>query len=82
MVCILNRIIGIGKPTTNQKERNTLVSVKYLDYVLNRECKHCKTLKAPSTHHCSTCLHCIARMDHHCPWVNNCVGIYNQKFFF
>ncbi|VUZ50311.1 unnamed protein product [Hymenolepis diminuta] len=29
----------------------------------------------------SCCRRCIRKMDHHCPWVNNCVGEGNQKFF-
>lgn len=78
MRSILFRVIGLDKPTTFiEQEKSTYTGVKYLDYVLNRECKKCRTLKSPLTHHCSTCGRCVARMDHHCPWVNNCVGFYN-----
>jgi palmitoyltransferase len=46
-----------------------------------RVCRRCRTLKPWKAHHCSTCQRCMVRMDHHCPWVNNCVAIYNQKYF-
>ncbi|XP_017858521.1 PREDICTED: palmitoyltransferase ZDHHC3-like [Drosophila arizonae] len=44
-------------------------------------CSRCKTHRPPRAHHCSTCQRCIRRMDHHCPWINNCVGEGNQKYF-
>lgn len=45
-------------------------------------CKHCHHYRPPGAHHCHICRHCILRMDHHCPWINNCCGYRNQKFFF
>lgn len=45
-------------------------------------CKLCRgQWKPPRAHHCKTCHRCIFRMDHHCPWINNCVGLANQKLF-
>jgi len=47
-----------------------------------RICKLCQgRWKPPRAHHCKTCHRCIFRMDHHCPWINNCVGLVNQKLF-
>lgn len=44
-------------------------------------CTRCETFRPPRAHHCRICKRCIRKMDHHCPWVNNCVGDRNQKYF-
>jgi len=46
-----------------------------------RTCWKCHKLKPDRCHHCSICDRCVLKMDHHCPWVNNCVGWGNYKFF-
>uniref|UniRef100_A0A3Q2QGW4 Palmitoyltransferase n=1 Tax=Fundulus heteroclitus TaxID=8078 RepID=A0A3Q2QGW4_FUNHE len=45
------------------------------------KCPKCCSIKPDRAHHCSVCKRCIKKMDHHCPWVNNCVGENNQKYF-
>lgn len=44
-------------------------------------CVRCETYRPPRAHHCRICKRCVRKMDHHCPWINNCVGERNQKYF-
>lgn len=46
-----------------------------------RLCRTCHVWKPDRCHHCSACNRCILRMDHHCPWLPDCVGFRNQKYF-
>eukprot|EP00918_Siedleckia_nematoides_P068789 GHVU01149990.1.p1 GENE.GHVU01149990.1~~GHVU01149990.1.p1 ORF type:complete len:369 (+),score=73.46 GHVU01149990.1:700-1806(+) len=46
-----------------------------------RNCKWCLKFKPDRAHHCRVCRACVLKMDHHCPWIYNCVGWGNHKYF-
>lgn len=47
-----------------------------------RYCSTCNIFRPPRSKHCNSCNVCVSRFDHHCPWVGNCIGERNHRFFF
>jgi len=59
---------------------------RYLDFVdkgdFKSVCVVCRACREMRSHHCKECRRCVSRLDHHCPWIDNCVGLANQRIFF
>merc|ERR1719382_143685 len=45
-------------------------------------CVVCRARRRMRSHHCKDCGRCVDRLDHHCPWIDNCVGLGNQRLFY
>ena len=64
-------------------EKRKNVMINQLGFIRNyRCCETCSIIRPSRSTHCSDCNNCVERFDHHCPWIGNCAGKRNYKYFF